>query len=156
MVLPRRHIQVQAARLQVVSVAFVPGIAEHIVDDGLTVAHFHDFLDTTNALGATQRTLDDPALKKGLRLVWFATGKDDFLILDKLVHACIVDAARLCGAKLRVFDHNDLNDLEAKLKWAAERVQSLKSKVQSLKSVGAGFNSDFGPRFSGVALACIF
>ena len=58
-------------------------------------------------------------------------GKDDFLILDKLVHACIVDAARLCGAKLRVFDHNDLNDLEAKLKWAADRVQSPKTKVQS-------------------------
>ena len=26
------------------------------------------------------KTLDDPALKKGLKLVWFATGKDDFLI----------------------------------------------------------------------------
>jgi 8-amino-7-oxononanoate synthase len=58
-------------------------------------------------------------------------GKDDFIILDKLVHACIVDAARLCGAKLRVFAHNDLNDLEAKLKWVSERVQSPKSKVQS-------------------------
>src|ERR1035441_9572078 len=61
-------------------------------------------------------------------------GKDDFLILDKLVHACIVDAARLCGAKLRVFDHNDLHDLEAKLKWAADRVQSPKSGVQSRKA----------------------
>jgi len=30
-------------------------------------------------------------------------GQDDVIILDKLVHACIVDAARLCGAKLRVF-----------------------------------------------------
>jgi 8-amino-7-oxononanoate synthase len=58
-------------------------------------------------------------------------GKDDFIILDKLVHACIVDAARLCGAKLRVFAHNDLNDLEAKLEWVSERVQSPKSKVQS-------------------------
>jgi 8-amino-7-oxononanoate synthase len=58
-------------------------------------------------------------------------GKDDFLILDKLVHACIVDAAHLCGAKLRVYDHNDLNDLEAKLKWTSERVQSPKSKVKS-------------------------
>ena len=45
-------------------------------------------------------------------------GKGDILIVDKLVHACIVDAAKLCGAKLRVFRHNDLNDLEAKLKWA--------------------------------------
>jgi 8-amino-7-oxononanoate synthase len=58
-------------------------------------------------------------------------GKDDFLILDKLVHACIVDAARLCGAKLRVFGHNDLNDLEAKLKWASQQVQSPNSKIQS-------------------------
>jgi 8-amino-7-oxononanoate synthase len=47
--------------------------------------------------------------------------KNDLVILDKLVHACIVDAARLCGAKLRVFDHNDLNDLEKILKWADTR-----------------------------------
>jgi len=46
-------------------------------------------------------------------------GKDDIIILDKLVHACIVDAARLSGAKIRVFAHNDLNDLERILKWVA-------------------------------------
>ena len=48
-------------------------------------------------------------------------GSDDIIVLDKLVHACIVDAARLCGAKLRVFAHNDLGDLEAILKWAEQR-----------------------------------
>lgn len=48
-------------------------------------------------------------------------GKDDIIILDKLVHACIVDAARLSGAKIRVFAHNDLNNLEDKLKWAKGR-----------------------------------
>ena len=48
--------------------------------------------------------------------------KDDVIIVDKLVHACVVDAARLCGAKLRVFAHNDPNDLEKKLKWAASRL----------------------------------
>jgi 8-amino-7-oxononanoate synthase len=46
-------------------------------------------------------------------------GKDDVLLTDKLVHACVVDAARLSGAKLRVFHHNDVEDLEAKLKWAS-------------------------------------
>jgi 8-amino-7-oxononanoate synthase len=45
-------------------------------------------------------------------------GKDDVIIIDKLVHACIVDAAKLSGAKLRVFAHNDVNDLEKILKWA--------------------------------------
>jgi len=49
--------------------------------------------------------------------------RDDIVILDKLVHACIVDAARLSGAKIRVFAHNDLDDLEAKLKWT-EKVQN--------------------------------
>jgi 8-amino-7-oxononanoate synthase len=47
-------------------------------------------------------------------------GKDDIIILDKLVHACLVDAARLSGAKIRVFAHNDTSDLEEKLKWAGK------------------------------------
>jgi len=47
-------------------------------------------------------------------------GKNDIIIIDKLVHACIVDAAKLSGAKLRVIDHNDLNDLESILKWATK------------------------------------
>jgi 8-amino-7-oxononanoate synthase len=45
-------------------------------------------------------------------------GREDIIVLDKLVHACMVDAARLSGAKIRVFAHNDLEDLENKLKWA--------------------------------------
>ena len=36
----------------------------------------------------------------------------DIVVLDKLVHASIVDAARLSGAKLRIYAHNDLDDLE--------------------------------------------
>ena len=45
--------------------------------------------------------------------------RSDVIILDKLVHACIVDAARLSGATIRVYPHNDLNRLEHLLKWAA-------------------------------------
>ena len=48
-------------------------------------------------------------------------GKEDVLILDKLVHASIVDAARLSGAKLRIFRHNDLYELEEILQWFRER-----------------------------------
>jgi 8-amino-7-oxononanoate synthase len=48
-------------------------------------------------------------------------GKEDIVVIDRLVHACVVDAARLSGAKLRVFAHNDLDDLERILKWAAAR-----------------------------------
>jgi 8-amino-7-oxononanoate synthase len=58
--------------------------------------------------------------------------KDDVIIVDKLVHACVVDAARLCGARLRVFAHNDLDDLESKLKWAASRPASGAARRQRL------------------------
>lgn len=39
-------------------------------------------------------------------------GKGDVVILDKLCHACLVDAARLSGATIRVFPHNQLGKLE--------------------------------------------
>ncbi|HUA68019.1 MAG TPA: 8-amino-7-oxononanoate synthase [Candidatus Saccharimonadales bacterium] len=57
-------------------------------------------------------------------------GRDDVIIIDKLVHACIVDAARLSGAKIRVFAHNDLDDLEDKLKWTG-KFQGSKPNVQN-------------------------
>jgi 8-amino-7-oxononanoate synthase len=46
---------------------------------------------------------------------------NDVIVVDKLVHACIVDGARLSGAKLRVFGHNNLNDLVKILRWADRR-----------------------------------
>ncbi len=48
-------------------------------------------------------------------------GRNDIIIVDKLVHASIVDAARLSGAQLRVFRHNDLNHLETLLKWSRKQ-----------------------------------
>jgi len=39
-------------------------------------------------------------------------GKNDFVILDKLAHACLIDAARISEATLRVYPHNNLEKLE--------------------------------------------
>jgi 8-amino-7-oxononanoate synthase len=52
----------------------------------------------------------------------------DVIAIDKLVHACIVDAGRLSGAKLRVFTHNDLNGLAKILRWADRRHAGLSGK----------------------------
>ncbi len=49
-------------------------------------------------------------------------GKHDILILDKLCHASLIDGARLSGATMRVFPHNDLDRLESHLQWAARQV----------------------------------
>jgi 8-amino-7-oxononanoate synthase len=45
-------------------------------------------------------------------------GREDVIVIDKLVHASLVDGARLSGAKLRVFRHNDVEDLKRILEWA--------------------------------------
>ncbi|MGH8046540.1 MAG: aminotransferase class I/II-fold pyridoxal phosphate-dependent enzyme [Chthoniobacterales bacterium] len=47
-------------------------------------------------------------------------GAEDVVILDKLCHACLVDAARLSGATIRVFPHNHLDKLASHLAWARE------------------------------------
>jgi 8-amino-7-oxononanoate synthase len=46
-----------------------------------------------------------------LGVVPAVVGNGDFVVLDKLCHACLIDAARLSGATLRVFPHNDLSKL---------------------------------------------
>ena len=43
-------------------------------------------------------------------------GKGDVIFADKLVHACILDAAQLSGARLMRFKHNDMAHLAALLK----------------------------------------
>ena len=52
----------------------------------------------------------------------------DVIVIDKRVHACIVDAARLCGAELRIFAHNDLDGLAKILRWADQRHARLSAK----------------------------
>jgi glycine C-acetyltransferase len=45
-------------------------------------------------------------------------GPDDAIVSDALNHASIIDGIRLCKAKRYVYAHNDLDELEARLKEA--------------------------------------
>jgi glycine C-acetyltransferase len=45
--------------------------------------------------------------------------EQDAIISDALNHASIIDGVRLCKAQRFRYEHNDMNDLEAKLKEAA-------------------------------------
>lgn len=46
-------------------------------------------------------------------------GPEDAIISDQLNHASIIDGVRLCKAQRYVFKHNDMGDLEEKLKEAS-------------------------------------
>jgi 8-amino-7-oxononanoate synthase len=69
-------------------------------------------------------------------------GKEDVIVVDKLVHASIVDAAKLSGAKLRVFAHNDLNDLEKILKWVASKSHATHHASRTLIITESVFSMD--------------
>ncbi|MBN2505375.1 MAG: 8-amino-7-oxononanoate synthase [Verrucomicrobia bacterium] len=85
----------------------------------------HDELET--ALASFKRT--EAALTFGsgyataLGTLGALLGPHDIVLLDKRAHACLVDAARLCGATLRVFKHNRLDSLDRLLQWADTRRQ---------------------------------
>ena len=52
--------------------------------------------------------------------------RQDVVILDKLAHASLIDGARLSGAQLRIFPHNDLSKLREILEWAHEHYPNAK------------------------------
>jgi len=87
-----------------------------------SLAPFHELEESLAAFKGTEAALTfSTGYATAVGVITALLGKDDLIILDKRVHASIVDAARLSGAKLRVFAHNDLNDLEEKLKWAGQQ-----------------------------------
>ncbi len=85
-----------------------------------SLAPFHDLEEALADFKKTEASLSfSSGYTAAIGTIGALVSKGDVVVLDKLVHACVVDAARLCGAKIRVFAHNDLEDLADKLKWAA-------------------------------------
>jgi 8-amino-7-oxononanoate synthase len=96
-----------------------------------SLAPFHELEEALAAFKGTEAALTfSTGYATAVGSITALLGKDDIIIVDKLIHACIVDAAKLSGAKLRVFAHNDLNDLEDKLKWATANIQHPTSNIQ--------------------------
>ena len=73
-------------------------------------------------------------------------GPGDVIILDKLAHACLIDGAKLSGAALRVFPHNDIAKLQSHLTWARRTYPSGKALIvtESIFSMDGTF-ADLAP-----------
>lgn len=79
-------------------------------------------------------------------------GARDVILLDRLAHACMVDAARLSGAAFRVFRHNDPEDLKSKLEWATAYARGQDGKVFILTESVFSMDGDLAPLREIVAL----
>jgi 8-amino-7-oxononanoate synthase len=87
-----------------------------------SLAPHHELEETLAAFKGTPAALAfSSGYAAALGTICALLDSNDVILVDKLVHACIVDAARLSRAKLRVFGHNDLNDVERMLQWADSR-----------------------------------
>ncbi|MSU59841.1 MAG: 8-amino-7-oxononanoate synthase [Pedosphaera sp.] len=112
----------------------------------------HELEETLAAFKGTEAALSfSTGYAAALGTIKALLGKDDVIIVDKLVHASIVDAAKLCGARIRIFAHNDLNDLEEILKWAAGNIQHPTRVLVVTESVFS-MDGDFAPLREIVAL----
>jgi len=63
-------------------------------------------------------------------------GRGDAVYVDRLAHACLIDGARVSGATLRVFPHNDVDRLERAIARDAGRFR------RSLIAVDAVYSMD--------------
>lgn len=71
-------------------------------------------------------------------------GTGDILILDKLCHASLIDAAKLSGATIRVFPHNHLEKLE-RLLTGAHEVGNAKKRVLIITESIFSMDGDAAP-----------
>jgi 8-amino-7-oxononanoate synthase len=108
-----------------------------------SLAPHHELDETLASFKGTEAALSfSSGYAAAIGTLCALAGKDDVIVVDKLVHACIVDAARLSGAKLRVFAHNDLNDLEKILKWARRRPGACHPAPRALVVTESVFSMD--------------
>jgi len=77
--------------------------------------------------------------------------KGDTVILDKLSHASLIDGARLSGATIRVFPHNDLEKLEKLLTSTAAKA-STDSRVLIVTESVFSMDGDIAPLLEIIAL----
>lgn len=65
-------------------------------------------------------------------------GDNDVVVMDQLCHASIVDGARLCGAMIRTFQHNNPSDLESVLEAEASPYRTVLVVLEGVYSMGEG------------------
>ena len=141
------HPALKAAAIQAVEKFGAGAGASRLICGSL--APFHALEESLAAYKKTEAALTfSTGYAAAVGTITALLGRDDIIILDKLVHASIVDAARLSGAKLRIFDHNDLDDLEDKLKWA----EKVKAKTLIVTESVFSMDGDAAPLREIVAL----
>ena len=120
-----RHPEIEAAFIEGVQ-RYGTGAASSRLVCGTLPPHQHLEEALASAKQSEAALVFSSGFATALGLIPAIVGKNDFIILDKLSHACLVDAARLSGATLRVFPHNHLEKL-------AQLLSSIRAKAPAAR-----------------------
>ena len=98
----------------------------------------HSFTESTEAFiaefhNAESALIFNSGYDANIGLISSLARRGDTVILDELIHASLIDGARLTHANRYTFKHNDVLDLESKLKAAKGTVYVLVESVYSME-----------------------
>lgn len=117
---------------------FGTGMGTSATASGVTDLHL-DFEKAFAALvGKPAACLFPTGFTANLGAIAGLLGERDVLVMDQLCHASIVDGARLCGARIRTFRHNDPADLASVLEAEASPYRTILVAVEGVYSMGEG------------------
>lgn len=117
-----------------------PGSTASRLLAGTTYGHAHLEACLAEWKGHPAALLFSSGYLAALGLVPLLADRGDLILADRLCHACLLDAARLSGARLLRFRHNDVDDVKARLTTRAAYRRCLLI-TESIFSM----DGDFGP-----------
>ncbi|CAM4207589.1 amino acid adenylation domain-containing protein [Pseudoalteromonas byunsanensis] len=128
---------VVAAAREAVS-EFGTGMGTSAAASGLTDLHLAFEQQFATLVGKPAACLFPTGYTANVGAVAGLLGENDVVVIDQLCHASIVDGARLCGAKVRTFKHNDVDDLACVLESESSPYRTVLVIIEGVYSMGEG------------------
>ncbi|PTX58368.1 amino acid adenylation domain-containing protein [Kordia periserrulae] len=114
------------------------GMGTSAAASGMTDQHLEFEKEFADLVGKSSACLFPTGYTANVGAVAGLLGKNDVVVIDQLCHASIVDGARLCGATVRTFKHNDVNDLEEVLQSETSPYNTILVVLEGVYSMGEG------------------
>lgn len=117
---------------------FGTGMGTSAAASGMTNQHLEFETEFADLVGKPSACLFPTGYTANVGAIAGILGKNDVVVIDQLCHASIVDGARLCGATIRTFQHNNASDLEAVLASEMSPYHSILVVLEGVYSMGEG------------------
>ncbi len=117
---------------------FGTGMGTSAAASGVTDLHLEFERAFAEIVGKPAACLFPTGYTANLGAIAGLLGDNDVVVMDQLCHASIVDGARLCGAKIRTFQHNSPSDLESVLKTETSPYRTVLVVLEGVYSMGEG------------------